>query len=89
MRTEFFTDFQTEMKLAVFKIAYCGHFSSKDEVQYREVCKNFVRTVSIHSPEISKKIKVHFVLHLVDSMLKFGPTSAFNTERLDCSCPEY
>ena len=33
-------------------------------------------------PEYSKRLKNHLMLHLVDSMLQFGPTSCFNTERL-------
>lgn len=27
------------------------------------------------------KVKIHLLLHLVDNMVDFGPTSAFNTER--------
>ena len=28
-----------------------------------------------------KKTKIHLILHLPDSMLRFGPASSFNTER--------
>lgn len=50
-------------------------------MEYRETCKNFVDTVMEHLPELQQKLKVHLVLHLVDDMIDFGPTSAFNTER--------
>ena len=32
-------------------------------------------------PELLQKQKTHLALHLVDSMIKFGPCSAFSAER--------
>lgn len=67
----------------VFKIAYCEYFSVHDEMKNKEICQDFVRAIKNHYPEYTKKVKIHLLLHLVDSMISFGPTSAFNTERFD------
>ena len=32
-------------------------------------------------PEYSKRLKTHLILHLVDSIVSFGPTQCYNTER--------
>lgn len=45
------------------------------------MCKMFVDVVSQHRPNMLKKQKVHLMLHLVECMEQFGPTSAFNSER--------
>ena len=37
--------------------------------------------ITEHLPEFKQKLKVHLMLHLVDDIIDFGPTSAFNTER--------
>ena len=45
------------------------------------VCTDFVQAVKDHFPDMLKKLKVHLILHLAQSMADFGPTSSFNTER--------
>ena len=45
------------------------------------VCREFVEAVSQYQPDMLKKQKVHLLLHLVECMEQFGPTSAFNSER--------
>ena len=53
--------------------------------KYYQIFKNFVQAVKEHQPDLLAKIKVHLLLHLVNSMIDFGPSSAFNTER----CSKY
>lgn len=67
--------------LQVFKITYCQPFRYNSCREYQQVCENFVRAVKDNSPELLKKVKIHLILHLVESMSDFGPSSAFNTER--------
>ncbi len=45
------------------------------------VLQEFVTTITRYSPEYSKRLKVHILLHLSDDMKQFGPASLFNTER--------
>ena len=69
--------------LQIFRITYCKFFNpAQDEVECRETCREFVDLVMQHFPEMMKKPKIHLMLHIVDSMKLFGPTSAYNTERL-------
>ena len=49
--------------------------------EWSSVCTQFVDTVSQCQPDMLRKQKVHMVLHLVDCMEEFGPTSSFNSER--------
>ena len=42
-----------------------------------------MEAVRQHRPDMLKKLKVHLMLHLVECMEQFGPTSAFNSERYD------
>ena len=60
--------------------------------EYREICSQFVASVTSYMPEYSSRLKVHILLHLVDDMVEFGPASCFNTERyrnvLLCACRE-
>ena len=65
----------------VFKIAYCDYFSLKERDECIAICQSFVVEVASCFPDLKKKVKIHLVLHLVDNMVDFGPTSAFNTER--------
>ena len=69
------------MDTQVFKIAYCQkfRFSKIDEV--RKVCEDCVHLVKDCFPEQQKKVKIHLILHLTESMIDFGPTSTFNTEQ--------
>ena len=65
----------------MFKIAYCNYYDPSMRDEWSSVCKEFVDTVSRCQPNMLKKQKVHMMLHLVDCMEEFGPTSAFNSER--------
>ena len=44
-----------------------------------------MQAVKVHQPDLLARVMVHLLLHLVDSMIDFGPSSAFNTER----CSKY
>ena len=65
----------------VFRVTYCQkfHLSSRDECQ--RVCEGFVSSIKEHFPHLQKNVKIHLLLHLIDNMVDFGPTSSFNTER--------
>ena len=65
----------------VFQIAYITPFSTKNKDSCHSVCVEFVEAVRLAFPDMLKKPKIHLLLHLVDNMIEFGPTSAFNTER--------
>ena len=59
---------------------HLGHsHSTMRETQ--QVCTDFVQAVKDHFLDMLKKLKVHLILHLAQSMADFGPTSSFNTER--------
>ena len=62
-------------------MAYCNYFSLKDRDECKAICQEFVQEVTTCFPDLKKKVKIHTLLHLVDNMIDFGPTSAFNTER--------
>lgn len=65
----------------VFQITYCNPCVESQEKNYQSVCKKCVDAVKKNFPDLSKKLKIHLFLHLSDSMIDFGPTSSFNTER--------
>ena len=65
----------------MFKIAYCDYFSLKERDECKAICQSFVQQVASCFPDLTKEVKIHLLLHLVDNMVDFGPTSAFNTER--------
>jgi hypothetical protein len=58
----------------VFRLAYCVSFSPNEEEQWRTVCNDFVKATSEYMPAYSKRLKTHLILHLVDSIIDFGPT---------------
>ena len=60
----------------VFKIAYCDFFKPLLLDEWKGVCQDFVTAVKRHMPSLLEKKKAHLILHLVDSMVKFGPYSA-------------
>lgn len=62
-------------------MAYCDNFSEGKYQQCKDICEDFVHTIEHHFPDFAKKAKIHLLLHLVDRMKDFGPTSTFNTER--------
>eukprot|EP00731_Ephydatia_muelleri_P030907 Em0022g421a len=65
----------------VFKMVYCDEFEPQKIELYRDVCHRFARAIDCYSVTWRKKLKIHLILHLPDSMLRFGPASSFNTER--------
>ena len=67
--------------MQVFRLAYCVPFDLSNAEYCKKVCKDFVLSVKECCPQNLKKMKIHLLLHLVDDMCHFGPTSAFNTER--------
>ncbi|KAL5493871.1 hypothetical protein EMCRGX_G015105 [Ephydatia muelleri] len=67
----------------VFKMVYCDEFEPQKIELYRDVCHRFARAIDCYSVTWRKKLKIHLILHLPDSMLRFGPASSFNTERCE------
>ena len=67
--------------LYMFKIAYCEYYDPSKFSEWNQMCKDFVVAVSENQPAMLKRQKVHLMLHLVECMDQFGPTSAFNCER--------
>ncbi len=70
-----------DVHVQVFRMAYCDYYNPSKAVECKAICQSFVEAVSEHQPALLRKQKVHLMLHLVESMDQFGPTSAFNTER--------
>ena len=68
--------------MQVFRIAYCQPFDPEMSNFNETVCRSCVDAIEAHFPSLKRRLKVHLVLHLCQSMLQFGPTSAYNTERL-------
>lgn len=61
-------------------MAYCENFDTEEMAYYRAVCQGFTSAIEAHLPEWKAKLKIHLQLHLLDDMLMYGPTAAFNTE---------
>lgn len=57
-----------------------------DSEKNQRICLDFVKAINDYFPDIHKKVKIHLLLHLTQSMIDFGPTSAFNTERYVHMC---
>eukprot|EP00731_Ephydatia_muelleri_P034559 Em0065g20a len=67
----------------VFRIAYCNYFTEELSTEWEGICEEFVLTAKRCLPEILMKPKVHLLLHLVNYMQDFGPSSAFGAERCE------
>ncbi len=67
--------------MQVFQIAYCMPFSEDMSTEYQTTCEEFLKIVKSNDPSLLNKVKIHLLLHLVDCMKEFGPSSSFNTER--------
>ena len=67
--------------MQVFRIAYCQKVRLSTISESQRVCEEFAQAIKDNFPELQKKVKIHLILHLTQSMTDFGPTSAFNTER--------
>eukprot|EP00731_Ephydatia_muelleri_P011829 Em0006g723a len=82
----YLSDGQKEVLLAfskVFRIAYCDFFKPVLLDEWISVCQAFMSAVKQHMPSLLEKQKTHLILHLVDSMVKFGPCSSFSAERFE------
>ena len=69
----------------MFRIAYCDFFDPAEADTLHQICVGFVHTVRDFMPSLLRKQKVHYFLHLVESMQDYGPTSAFSAERYICT----
>ncbi|KAL5509475.1 hypothetical protein EMCRGX_G004858 [Ephydatia muelleri] len=67
----------------VFRIAYCNYFTEELSTEWEGICEEFVLTAKRCLPEILMKPKIHLLLHLVNCMQDFGPSSAFGAERCE------
>ena len=65
----------------MFQLAYCAFFKPAIYEQYQELCQILVNDIKLYMPQLLQKQKVHMILHLVESMKEFGPSSAFSAER--------
>eukprot|EP00731_Ephydatia_muelleri_P000658 Em0001g658a len=75
---------QTQVLLTfskVFQIAYCEFFCVQLSEEWKGICCSFIDSVKTHMPLLLNKPKTHLILHLVDCMIDFGPSSAFSAER--------
>ena len=65
----------------LFRNVYC--LQPTDAVIEEISClgQMFVDLITQYSPEYSKRLKVHILLHLADDIRDFGPSNVFNTER--------
>eukprot|EP00731_Ephydatia_muelleri_P000135 Em0001g135a len=82
----YLSDGQKEVLVALskaFKIAYCDFFKPILLDEWKRVCQGFVSAAKQHMPSLLEKQKMHLILHLVDSMVKFGRCSAFSAERFE------
>ena len=53
------------------------------------MCIEFVEAVKRNMPALLLKQKTHLILHLVSSMMQFGPSSSFSAERYMISMCEF
>lgn len=67
----------------VFRMCYCEDLTPGRIREYETICLEFVQKTQQHMPEYSKRLKVHLLLHLVNCMEEFGPTSCYSTERYE------
>eukprot|EP00731_Ephydatia_muelleri_P038916 Em0987g1a len=68
----------------VFRIAYCQPFDPEMVGSYESDCSSCVTAILAN---LKRKLKVHLLLHLCESMLQFGPPLAYNTERCESFNP--
>eukprot|EP00731_Ephydatia_muelleri_P021864 Em0014g455a len=75
--TDSFKRFSSE----VFQIAYCSFFELSKAEAWHQICVDFVHSVRDFMPKMLRKQKVHYILHLVQCMQDYGPSSSFCAER--------
>ena len=49
------------------------------------ICSDFAKAIKDHFPDF-QEVKMHLLLHLIQGMIDFGLSSAFNTERYVTLC---
>eukprot|EP00731_Ephydatia_muelleri_P033322 Em0027g70a len=72
--------------LARIKAFNTSDFSTKLYEEWNKVCIEFVQAVKRNMPALLLKQKTHLILHLVSSMMKFGPSSSFSAESIYATC---
>ena len=60
----------------VFKTAYFDFFATSLYEEWSRICVAFVEALKTNTPELLQKQKTHLILHLVDCMREWGPSSA-------------
>eukprot|EP00731_Ephydatia_muelleri_P007878 Em0004g216a len=65
----------------VFQIAYSSFFELSKAEAWHQICVDFVHSVRDFMPKMLRKQKVHYILHLVQCMQDYGPSSSFCAER--------
>ncbi|KAL5479645.1 hypothetical protein EMCRGX_G023196 [Ephydatia muelleri] len=64
----------------VFHIAYCDFFDPTEANAWQQIYIDFVHSVRTFMPKQLHKQKVRYLLHLVERMKNYGPSSAFSAE---------
>ncbi|KAL5503578.1 hypothetical protein EMCRGX_G010549 [Ephydatia muelleri] len=75
-RTESVTGFVK----SVSHIAYCDFFDPTEANAWQQICIDFVHSVRTFMPKLLHKQKVRYLLHLVERMKNYGPSSTFSAE---------
>ncbi|KAL5484433.1 hypothetical protein EMCRGX_G020930 [Ephydatia muelleri] len=65
----------------VFAIAYAKSYNRHLKEQWKSVCQNFIDSVKVHFLNLLRRPKMHLILHLIECLEQYGPTSAFSAER--------
>ncbi|KAL5457374.1 hypothetical protein EMCRGX_G034624 [Ephydatia muelleri] len=64
----------------VSHIAYCDFFDPTEANAWQQICIDFVHSVRTFMPKLLHKQKVRYLLHLVERMKNYGPSSTFSAE---------
>ena len=65
----------------MFRHLYCLNLTRSVINEISRLARTFVELITHYSPEYSKRLKIHILLHLADDLRQFGPQKVFNTER--------
>ena len=74
--------------VGVSHIAYCdffdpteaNFFDPTEANAWQQICIDFVHSVRTFMPKLLHKQKVRYLLHLVERMKNYGPSSTFSAE---------
>eukprot|EP00731_Ephydatia_muelleri_P008059 Em0004g397a len=77
------TRYPVQTEGAVFAIAYAKSYNRHLKEQWKSVCQNFIDSVKVHFPNLLRRPKMHLILHLIECLEQYGPTSAFSAERCE------